>query len=162
MAWWSAARLVRAAGESADPAGAVQGRRGHGRRAAGLTAPHAAPWSPGGVPQRPPWWTSTDCRTPEHQLVRPSDQTRGAARPGVRHGFRAMGVVLATTFGLIIWLVLWAIGAKAFDAFMITVLIALHRRDAADARRTCRATGAPERPSGRRRAPPEAREFIQG
>jgi hypothetical protein len=36
-----------------------------------------------------------------------------------------MGVVLATTFGLIIWLVLWAIGAKAFDAFMITVLIAL-------------------------------------
>ena len=36
-----------------------------------------------------------------------------------------MGVVVATTFGLIIWLVLWAIGAKAFDAFMITVLIAL-------------------------------------
>jgi hypothetical protein len=36
-----------------------------------------------------------------------------------------MGVVLATTFGLIIWLVLWAIGAKAFDAFMITVVIAL-------------------------------------
>src|SRR3954454_20193175 len=37
----------------------------------------------------------------------------------------AMGTILATTFGLIIWLVLWAIGAKAFDAFMITVLIAL-------------------------------------
>ena len=36
-----------------------------------------------------------------------------------------MGVVLATTFGLIIWIVLWALGAKAFDAFMITVLIAL-------------------------------------
>ena len=36
-----------------------------------------------------------------------------------------MGIVLATTIGLIIWLVLWAIGAKAFDAFMITVLIAL-------------------------------------
>jgi hypothetical protein len=36
-----------------------------------------------------------------------------------------MGVVLATTFGLIIWIVLWAIGAKAFDAFMITVLIAI-------------------------------------
>ncbi len=36
-----------------------------------------------------------------------------------------MGVVVATPFGLIIWLVLWAIGAKAFDAFMITVLIAL-------------------------------------
>jgi hypothetical protein len=36
-----------------------------------------------------------------------------------------MGTILATTFGLIVWLVLWAIGVKAFDAFMITVLIAL-------------------------------------
>jgi hypothetical protein len=36
-----------------------------------------------------------------------------------------MGVVVATTVGLIIWLVLWSIGVKAFDAFMITVLIAL-------------------------------------
>jgi hypothetical protein len=36
-----------------------------------------------------------------------------------------MGLVVATTVGLVIWLVLWAIGAKAFDAFMITVLIAL-------------------------------------
>src|SRR3954449_2618979 len=37
----------------------------------------------------------------------------------------AMGTILATTFGLILWLVLWAIGVKAFDAFMLTVLIAL-------------------------------------
>jgi hypothetical protein len=36
-----------------------------------------------------------------------------------------MGIVVATTIGLIIWIVLWAIGAKPFDAFMITVLIAL-------------------------------------
>jgi hypothetical protein len=36
-----------------------------------------------------------------------------------------MGVVLATTFGLILWLVLWAIGVKAVDAFMLTILIAL-------------------------------------
>jgi hypothetical protein len=36
-----------------------------------------------------------------------------------------MGVIVATTFGLIIWIVLWAIGIKAVDAFMITVLIAL-------------------------------------
>ncbi|MEA2248104.1 MAG: hypothetical protein QOH46_2633 [Solirubrobacteraceae bacterium] len=36
-----------------------------------------------------------------------------------------MGVIVATTVGLIIWIVLWAIGAKAFDAFMITVLIAV-------------------------------------
>ena len=36
-----------------------------------------------------------------------------------------MGTILAITFGLIIWLVLWATGTKAFDAFMITVLIAV-------------------------------------
>jgi hypothetical protein len=36
-----------------------------------------------------------------------------------------MLVVVATTIGLMIWIVLWAIGGKAFDAFMITVLIAL-------------------------------------
>jgi hypothetical protein len=36
-----------------------------------------------------------------------------------------MGVVVATTAGLIIWLVLWALGQKAIDAFMITILIAL-------------------------------------
>jgi hypothetical protein len=36
-----------------------------------------------------------------------------------------MVIVVATTIGLMIWIVLWAIGAKAFDAFMITVLIAL-------------------------------------
>ena len=36
-----------------------------------------------------------------------------------------MGVVVATTFGLILWLVLWALGQKALDAFLLTVLIAL-------------------------------------
>jgi hypothetical protein len=36
-----------------------------------------------------------------------------------------MGLVLATTTGLVIWIVLWALGIKAIDAFMITVLIAL-------------------------------------
>jgi hypothetical protein len=36
-----------------------------------------------------------------------------------------MGLVLATTFGLVLWLVLWAIGVKAFDAFLLTILIAL-------------------------------------
>lgn len=34
-----------------------------------------------------------------------------------------MGLVLATTFGLIIWIVLWATGAKSFDAFMITFAV---------------------------------------
>jgi hypothetical protein len=36
-----------------------------------------------------------------------------------------MGLVVATTFGLIIWLVLWAIGTKAIDSFMIAVVISL-------------------------------------
>lgn len=36
-----------------------------------------------------------------------------------------MGLVLATTAGLIIWIVLWALGAKGFDSFMITALIVL-------------------------------------
>jgi hypothetical protein len=36
-----------------------------------------------------------------------------------------MGLVVATTFGLVIWIVMWALGVKAFDAFMITVLIML-------------------------------------
>ena len=34
-----------------------------------------------------------------------------------------MGLVLATTIGLVAWIVLWAIGWKAFDAFLITALI---------------------------------------
>lgn len=36
-----------------------------------------------------------------------------------------MGFIVATTAGLVIWIVLWAIGTKPFDAFMITVLIAV-------------------------------------
>jgi hypothetical protein len=34
-----------------------------------------------------------------------------------------MGLVLVTTFGLIVWIVLWAIGAKALDAFLVTTVI---------------------------------------
>jgi hypothetical protein len=36
-----------------------------------------------------------------------------------------MGLVLAATFGLIVWIVLWALGAKGFDAFMIATVIIL-------------------------------------
>jgi len=36
-----------------------------------------------------------------------------------------MGFVVASTVGLVIWIVLWSIGAKAFDGFMITALIVL-------------------------------------
>ena len=35
----------------------------------------------------------------------------------------AMGVLLTLIAGLVVWVVLWAIGAKAFDAFLITLLM---------------------------------------
>jgi hypothetical protein len=35
----------------------------------------------------------------------------------------AMGILLTTIAGLVVWIVLWAIGVKSFDAFMITVLM---------------------------------------
>ena len=34
-----------------------------------------------------------------------------------------MGLLLTTTAGLVIWIVLWAIGVKSFDAFLITLLM---------------------------------------
>ncbi len=36
-----------------------------------------------------------------------------------------MGLVAATTAGLVIWIVLWALGTKGFDSFMITIVIVL-------------------------------------
>ena len=34
-----------------------------------------------------------------------------------------MSVLVAFTVGLVIWLVMWSLGVKAFDAFMITILL---------------------------------------
>jgi hypothetical protein len=34
-----------------------------------------------------------------------------------------MGVLLTLIAGLVVWVVLWAIGAGGFDAFMITILM---------------------------------------
>ena len=34
-----------------------------------------------------------------------------------------MGVLLTLIAGLVVWVVLWALGAKGFDAFMITTLM---------------------------------------
>ena len=36
-----------------------------------------------------------------------------------------MRLVVATTIGLIVWVVFWALGAKGFDALMIAVAIVL-------------------------------------
>jgi hypothetical protein len=34
-----------------------------------------------------------------------------------------MGVLVTLIAGLVVWVVLWAIGAKAFDAFLITLVM---------------------------------------
>jgi hypothetical protein len=34
-----------------------------------------------------------------------------------------MQVLVALTVGLVVWIVLWALGVKAFDGFMITILL---------------------------------------
>ena len=34
-----------------------------------------------------------------------------------------MGVILAATAGLMLWIVLWSINVKAIDAFLITLVI---------------------------------------
>ena len=36
-----------------------------------------------------------------------------------------MGLVLTLTVGLVVWIVLWALGAKGFDAFMLAAVIIL-------------------------------------
>jgi hypothetical protein len=34
-----------------------------------------------------------------------------------------MALTIWTTFALTLWVVLWAIGVKSFDAFLLTILI---------------------------------------
>lgn len=36
-----------------------------------------------------------------------------------------MGLVLTVTAGLVVWIVLWALGAKGFDAFMLATVIVI-------------------------------------
>jgi hypothetical protein len=36
-----------------------------------------------------------------------------------------MPVIVSLTVGLVIWIVLWAFGAKAFDSFLITIALVL-------------------------------------
>ena len=36
-----------------------------------------------------------------------------------------MGLFLSTCAGLVLWIVLWSLGVKSFDAFMLTILIVL-------------------------------------
>jgi hypothetical protein len=36
-----------------------------------------------------------------------------------------MGLVIAATFGLALWIVLWAIGTSGLDAFLLALLVML-------------------------------------
>jgi hypothetical protein len=36
-----------------------------------------------------------------------------------------MGLLLTLITGLVVWIVLWAIGVKGFDSFMITIVLLL-------------------------------------
>jgi hypothetical protein len=36
-----------------------------------------------------------------------------------------MPVLVSLTVGLVIWIVLWAFGAKAFDSFLITIVLVI-------------------------------------
>jgi len=36
-----------------------------------------------------------------------------------------MGLLLTTTAALVVWIVLWAIGVKSFDAFLISIAMIL-------------------------------------
>lgn len=36
-----------------------------------------------------------------------------------------MGLVVAITAGLVVWIVMWSVGVKAIDAFLVTAVIAL-------------------------------------
>ncbi|MEA2265606.1 MAG: hypothetical protein QOE27_1189 [Solirubrobacteraceae bacterium] len=36
-----------------------------------------------------------------------------------------MGLVLVTTFGMIMWIILWALGSKGLDAFLVAAFVIL-------------------------------------
>jgi hypothetical protein len=36
-----------------------------------------------------------------------------------------VGAILTIIAGLVVWIVLWAVGLKAFDSFLITILMVL-------------------------------------
>lgn len=36
-----------------------------------------------------------------------------------------MGLILTVTAGLVVWIVLWALGAKGFDAFLLATVIVM-------------------------------------
>jgi len=58
-----------------------------------------------------------------------------------------MGVLLTLIAGLVVWIVLWAIGAKSFDAFLITLVMLIVAAAAHLIWPTLPGNRDPERPS---------------
>ena len=58
-----------------------------------------------------------------------------------------MGVLLTLIAGLVVWIVLWAIGAKSFDAFLITLVMLIVAAAAHMIWPTLPGNRDPERPS---------------
>jgi hypothetical protein len=58
-----------------------------------------------------------------------------------------MGVLLTLIAGLVVWIVLWAIGAKSFDAFLITIVMLIVAAAAHLIWPTLPGNRDPERPS---------------
>jgi len=58
-----------------------------------------------------------------------------------------MGVLLTLIAGLALWIVLWAIGVKSFDAFMITIVMMIVAAAAHIIWPTLPGNRDPERPS---------------
>jgi len=58
-----------------------------------------------------------------------------------------MGVLLTLIAGLVVWIVLWAIGVKSFDAFMITIVMVIVAAAAHLIWPTLPGNRDPERPS---------------
>ena len=58
-----------------------------------------------------------------------------------------MGVLLTLIAGLVVWIVLWAIGVKSFDAFMITLVMLIVAAAAHLIWPTLPGNRDPERPS---------------
>ena len=58
-----------------------------------------------------------------------------------------MGVLLTLIAGLVVWIVLWAIGVKSFDAFLITLVMLIVAAAAHLIWPTLPGNRDPERPS---------------
>jgi hypothetical protein len=58
------------------------------------------------------------------RLALPAEWSR-TRQPDLYKISAAMGLVVTVTFGMVVWIVLWALGVTGFDAFLLTSVIIL-------------------------------------